>query len=324
MRKRIAYFVQNYRPESEAVSKEVKILSDSFNSSVFDMSFRNPLNYPRLLRLPFLSRDISHIYTSLGDRPYLTLLRRKPIILTGSSSARKGKIESQLRYYSKLSMVVVESERQRSILYELGVDDDKIKLIYPGINLDEFSHKPSLTEGFTVLFASSPPREELFDSRGINLLLSLAGEEKSLRFIFLWRKTCYDLLRRKIEGMQLSNVEVVNEIVGDMNEYYAKANCTITPFMNYDDHKPVPRSLIESLAAGKPVLVSNRVGISNMIEEERCGVVFEPDPESLIKAVSELRSKYKTYQKNTGKPAEKYFSKKGFITSYEELYKEIS
>jgi len=321
MQKKIVYFVQNYRPEYEAISKEVEILSKNFNSEIFNMNFRNPLTYYKLLRLPFLKRDINHIYTSLGDRPYLSLLRKKPIVLTGSSEAKIDKIRERMKFYGKIDKLVVESERQRGILLDIGVDESKIRLIPPGVDLKEFSYKKE--ERFTILFASSPTRVEQMKSRGIDLMLEIAKKNRSINFIFLWRKTGYSNLIKKINERNLKNVEIINEIVTNINEIYARSSCTIAPFLDFESHKPIPRSIIESLAAGKPVLVSNKVSIANIVDNERCGVVFEPSIDSVVDAISKLKENYSRYQENSRRTSEKYFSKERFVEDYRKLYDEI-
>ncbi len=314
--------MQNYQPKYEAISKEIELLQKNFSSEIFEMNFRNPLSYCKLLKLPFLPRGISHIYTSLGDRPYLSLIKKPPIILTGSASATKEKIRARVKLYKKLERVVVESERQREILLSLGVDDDKVKIILPGINLENFSYTKE--QEFRILFASSPPKIEKFESRGVNLMLDYLEGNKNPNFLFLWRKTGYDLLKKEIGSRKVEKqVDVINELIADMNEIFGKVSCTIAPFLYHDDHKPVPRSILESLAAGKPVLVSNKVSVSSLVKKEACGVVFEPTLEGLKKAIDELQRNYESYQKNSRKTAEKYFSAERFVEGYKKIYEEV-
>jgi glycosyltransferase involved in cell wall biosynthesis len=80
---------------------------------------------------------------------------------------------------------------------------------------------------------------------------------------------------------------------------------------------------MEGLASGRPVLASRLVGIADIIESERCGVVFEPDPESLASAIERLRAHYGRYQTRCQAVAERYFSKQKFVGEYERIYADL-
>jgi len=159
--------------------------------------------------------------------------------------------------------------------------------------------------------------------RGVDLMLNIAQKNRSINFTFLWRKTGYNNLIKKINERNLKNVEVINRIVTDINEVYGRSSCTMAPFLDFESHKPAPMAIIESLATGKPVLVSNKVSIANIVDNERCGVVFEPSIDNAVDAISKLKKKYSTYQKNSRRIAEEYFSEERFVKDYRRLYDEL-
>ncbi len=324
MQKKVTFFVQNYEPHQEAISKEIQILHKNFNSEIFNINTSNPASLAKVARMPFVKSDIYHIYTSIADRLFLPLLRKRPIVLTGSAASKKEKIGKQIGLYKKVDRIVVESERQMKSLVELGIEKKKIRIIYPGIDLSAFSYsKPPGNKAFTILFASSPPSLGQMSSRGVDLMLECAEMMPEIRLVLLWRSSGYKELVKKIKSRELKNVFVKNRIVSDMSSEYSSADCTIAPFMNFDEDKPVPRSIIESMACGRPVLVSSRVNIAGLISKEKCGVVFEPSVAGVNRALGKIIKNYASYQKNCRKTAEKCFSAERFVLNYKKLYEEL-
>ena len=71
-----------------------------------------------------------------------------------------------------------------------------------------------------------------------------------------------------------------------MNERFAQVHCTIIPYTQFGDFvKLTPNSALESLAAGKPVLCSSKSGVAKIVKDNDVGVVFKPNPDSLIYAI---------------------------------------
>ncbi len=349
---RITYYVQRYRPQFEAVSKEVSRLAGHFRESrhfkeggevkvynlhldgLFNFKFNSRfcshhfLFYPLLFPLAWLASRrsrINHIYTSLGDRPYLNVLNPQRTVLTAAASCHFRKVLKRKARLKKLRKIVVESERQKEQLKLLGIDEKKVEMVYPPVNLDKFSYQAAKGR-FKILYASCPTREKDFEKRGVHLILEHARKNPE-EFIIPWRKGAYrkmdELVRRS--GSETGNIRLFNQIIKDMNQLYAEAHCTIIPYTRFDDFlKLIPNSALESLAAGKPLLVSTKTEIAKIVEKERCGVVFEPEAECLRRAVSQLKKNYLTYQRNCRRTAEKYFSEEKFLREYEIIYREIS
>ncbi len=187
---KITYYVQRYRPAYEAISKEVRLLATHFGGShetaIHDLHLDGLFNfgrrvedgvvlvshhfayYPLLAGRTYLrskKSDINHIYTSLGDLPYLSILDLKNTILTAAASCALEKVKRRLSKLRQLRAIIVETEYQRNQLLQLGVPAAKIRLIFPPVNLSDFSYAPA-DGSFTILYASCPTREEDFARRG--------------------------------------------------------------------------------------------------------------------------------------------------------------
>lgn len=323
MQKKITYFVQNYEPHWEAISKEVEMLHRNFRSDIFNITTSNPMSLAKTAKIPFIKSDIYHIYTSLGDKLFLPRIRGEHIVLTGSAATTFSKLEKYTKFYEKIEFIVVESKNQMTQLLDLGVSEEKIRLIRPGIDLDKFSPLSENHNDFTVLFASAPSTERKMRERGIPIILECAFQNPDIKFILIWRNAGYVKLNKKIKSMGLRNVFVKNSIVLDMKKEYSISDCVVAPYTSIDEEKPVPRSIIESLACGKPVLVSTNVDIRDIVASEKCGIVFNPSSHALSESIGKIRKNYFHYLKNCRRTAEKYFSKEDFIENYRKLYSEV-
>ncbi len=347
----ITYYVQRYRPKFEAISKEVQLLANHFSSrdsnkneekvKIHDLHldglfrfkysskycsfhfFYYPLLFGYTKALSKISK-INHIYTSLGDLPYLRVLDLNNTILTGAASCNTGKIKKRLPSLKKLDKIIVESELQRKQLMTLGVSKNKIELIYPPVDLRKFNYIPAKGK-FKILFASCPTRVKDFERRGIYLLLETAKLLPEVDFILAWRKQAYPEIKRLLKKMKVNNIILQNNIISDFNREYALVHSTIIPYTKRDNYlKLIPNSALESLAAGKPVLISSKVELANIIQREKCGIIFEPSPDCLVKAIRELKKNYSFQQKKCRKVAQKYFSQEIFLKKYEKIYSELN
>lgn len=342
---RIVYFTNGYLPDLEGVSKELNILCSHFRKKFpkkvylhnladrWQLSWgRGFVSYPdRLLPigyplLKYLERkaDLVHIYGSLTGRLYLSLIKKRPCILTSASALITERLEQCAPAWTSLDAIVVESEQDSRTLKEMGVDSKKIVLIYPGVPTRDIS-PPSMDVPFTILFASAPIAKEpdSLSRRGVSLLIQAAKSLADCQFIFLWRGRHTGMLDLMLSRAGADNIKVINEIVPNIDDVLTDVHCTILSPEDWDECKPCPNSLIETLACGRPVLASNRVGISNMIERERCGITFSPDPAEIGDAIRKLQSNYEIYRKNALPTAKKYFSMKKFVRTYEDLYTKL-
>lgn len=338
--KKITYLAQRYRPDREATSKEVNLLFRHFPKSVIynlhlDGYFKfkcskylishhfiyYPFSFPFLYI--FSQKRIIHIYTSLCDRPYLPLLPKKNMILTSTNYFPKEQIKKRISHLLAAQKIVVEAEIQKKELLNLNIPAQKIELIYPPVNLKQFSYQEALGI-FTILNASCPGKIKDLKKRGIFLLLDTDHFLKETLIKLSWRGGEFNLFQRVIKDQKLKNISIENKIHTNMNDQYGQVHCTIIPYLYLDEYlKLIPNSAVESLAAGKPLLVSSQTGIAEIVKKNVCGVVFEPNTASLLAAIAELKKNYKKYHKNCRRTAENFFDQEKFIQKYQQLYNQI-
>lgn len=123
-------------------------------------------------------------------------------------------------------------------------------------------------------------------------------------------------------GLQ-ERVTVLNRLV-DVNQVLAKVHASVVLADAPDIVKAYPHSLIESLAAGKPVIVSRAIPMAAYVEEKGCGVVVEDvTSQEVLAMVETLGREYGQLQDSARTWGKRDFSMEGKIASFERVYEEI-
>ncbi|MGH9809906.1 MAG: glycosyltransferase, partial [Terriglobia bacterium] len=174
----------------------------------------------------------------------------------------------------------------------------------------------------TVLMASAPWVEDQFDLKGIDALLDTAAKLPSLRLIMLWRGVLLKELLDRVERRGIGDrVEIVTEHV-DINSYLNRAHAAVLPAKRGDIVKAYPHSLLESLIAGKPVILSDALPMADYVRQEKCGVVVdEVTEQSLLQAFDQLRTRYDEFARAVRRIDPQIFSENTMIETYRRIYR---
>ncbi len=305
-------------PEIEAISKEVFDLAGHFRPVLIfsinpNIGFRFSLRkryigfnsrffYPLLrLLVPMLETlgNINHVYGNIAPWIYHKGLKKKPVIHTIASE--KG--ERNFEFLTKCRIIVVQTQNLMGELIRYGIDEKKIFCVYPGIDLANFSYEkqyPPLKNP-KILFATAPREEKELKERGVYMLLEAARLDSSINYTLLFRKwagsyTSIEKVRSLIQKYDLKNVVLRNEIVQDMAKEYKAHHFTVIPFTHKDGGKECPNSALESIATGRPVLVSDVSPFASFVRDHHCGSVYNNSPEGLVKTINSYMSLY--HEKN--------------------------
>lgn len=262
--------------------------------------------------------DIIFLPAAINSRflNYLNLKKCIPIINTIPFNNEDKEVRIFVEKFApKLRGIIAQSKRIRDKLIKMGINPQKIRLIYPWIDLTKFSNtEPPDYEEIRILFASAPLTErsdqDIFEWKGISLLLEAFkefAEDTKATLCLLWRGYYNDILNRKIKELDLeSRVNVINE-VSDMPELYTQSHITVIPFLNTRWSPEIPLSAVESLACGRPVVTTNVVELGEIIQTYGCGCIAKPTKDNFLLALKACKENYAEYQRNCRNVAEELF-----------------
>jgi glycosyltransferase involved in cell wall biosynthesis len=333
--------VFNYMPEWEGVSKEIESLRRglegdvdssllSLNTKVGGLTLRGcekrvPLPhglalYP-LLKPYAAQSGINHLFASAGERWLTPVLARYDSVLTVAkdTTSLRG-YERNTEYFLKYRAIVVQGERDRELMREVGVREEALWLIRPGIPVVQYHEAP---DPFTILFASSPLTAEHFLSRGIYLMVRAAARLPEVRFLLVWRRQHLLKLKGIIASAGVRNIEILDGVVPDMGILFDQVHATILPALEHRSFIPCPRSALESLAHGKPLLVSDFVSLARRVARSGAGVAFDPIGDGVEAAIRRLRTNYAAYQARTQPYLARHFCPKRHVELHRQLYQTI-
>jgi glycosyltransferase involved in cell wall biosynthesis len=316
---------------TDAVFQDVASLRQRFQGDVINLSplkssirrFPKQLyGFHNILEIRNLERrsKLNHVFFSYPyPFPILRFLHN-PIVYTVSASldvANKPPACAQLR---KLRRIVVSNERDAAVLKAWGLTNYSI--VPPGV--DTAGVTPTalpLGQELVLLMASAPWHSRQFHSKGIDLLLATAARLPFLRLILLWRGVLVDEITSRVQRYDIGNrVEVVNRKV-NINDYLKKAHATVLLANNGGLVKAFPHSLVESIAAGKPVLLSDTIAMADYVRNHHCGVVVPAMTfEALTAAIETLRHDYELLARNTNQIERDAFSFSKTMEAYGSLY----
>jgi glycosyltransferase involved in cell wall biosynthesis len=219
---------------------------------------------------------------------------------------------------------VVSSESEARILRSHGYR--KVHVIPPGIEMTPFQDVPAPPEGdeFVILAGSAPWVKSQFASKGFDLLLDLLARVPRVRLICLFRGTLHREWCRRVGEAGLSDrVETVNE-KADVARIMARCHAAIVLASRPDLVKSYPNSLMEALAAGRPVIVSRTVPISEFIGNTGSGTIVEDlSIGELTLAVSRLMNNYPDYREAVRNIPPSHLSSDRMAEEYRKLYGKV-
>jgi glycosyltransferase involved in cell wall biosynthesis len=217
----------------------------------------------------------------------------------------------------------VSTEADLETLHLLGIKN--VALVHPGIDTSRFSYKPiSLDAAPSLLMGSAPWTSDQFQSKGVDALLELAQGLPELRLVFLWRGVLYNEMNQQVRQRGLTDrVQVLNEHV-DVNEILSRVHAAIVLANGDTLVKAYPHSLLEALAAGRPVLVSRSIPIARYVEKTGCGVIVERvDATNIRSAFDTLMGHYEDYQQRALQLGASNWTSERAVATYGQIYKDL-
>jgi glycosyltransferase involved in cell wall biosynthesis len=131
-------------------------------------------------------------------------------------------------------------------------------------------------------------------------------------------------MEQRVRWMKLGQqVEVLDRLV-DVNQVLAEVHASVTLATDPAIIKSYPHSLLDSLAAGKPVLVSQSIPMADYVERTGCGeVVANVTPADILVAVETLAGHYETRQQVARQVGQRDFSQQVMLASFRQVYEQV-
>jgi len=220
-------------------------------------------------------------------------VKEKSVFVRDKWNANRIKTLEECEKIFALSRLEVDSLRH------YGIEESKIELIHHGQGVDTEYFKPPKEKGgtFTVLFLG---HKSLI--KGVPYLLEAWKKLnlKNARLIVAGHqdKKLIEIYRRKI----------LFEAPGSVNplKYYQQSHIYVLPSLG----EPFPRTVLEAMSCGLPVIISDMVGAKDVIEEGKEGFII---PARNIQAIAEKikyfydnPSEIERMGRNARKKAEEY------------------
>ncbi|VAW42982.1 hypothetical protein MNBD_CHLOROFLEXI01-4757 [hydrothermal vent metagenome] len=319
-------------PSAEALSQEINGLRAVFGGEInyLNPNQQSPIYLPRLLfgfhqlchiRAVEQTLDLHHFYNP--DPFPFPILRffKRPVIYSLSSGV--GDKRPNLAYFRRLTAVTVYDQLSLEKLQNWGLTN--VHLVQSGIDTSRFSFTAvPLKDEIRLMVASAPWTSAQFRSKGIDALLAAAQQMPNLRLVFLWRGELLDEMMRRVQEKSLSEqVQVIDELV-DVNQILATVHGTLNLVTETAVIKAYPHSLLDSLAAGKPIITSRAIGMAGYVEQTGCGVVVEQvTPDGIVAAIERLVVEYEVMGETAVRVGQRDFTLQKMIDSWQTVYKQI-
>lgn len=317
--------------ECDAVVQEANALQARFGGMINHLypSRRPGTRLPRYFwgimhwpRLRWAERYISlHHFYNPDPYPFAVLrLLRRPVIYTVSAGVQEGNQDNARRLAKYVQTVVVATDAERERLLRWGIKN--VARVRSGIDLTRFTSVPLPPElPPTILMGSAPWTAGQFHTKGVDVLLALAHCWPELHLVFLWRNILYEEMMHRVHTLGLSDrVEVINK-QANVNGVLARVHAAIILATEDALIKAYPHSLLEALAAGKPILVSRTVPMATEVIQQGYGVVIDEVSKASVQgALKELFHHYPGYQQRVLGFDKYNFTLERMLANYAEIY----
>lgn len=199
-------------------------------------------------------------------------------------------LSNTLRHCKVADRIIVNSEYMRTeVIAWYGINRDKIVVIPNGVDTKKFRHvkrRTNLSGDPAILFVG---RVEY--PKGISILVESMKEIiKELPDAVL-HVVGNGRLMNQLKGFVTSNCldnSVIfhgQKTIMDVPSFYSSADICAFPST---DHEAFGITIIEAMAAGKPIISTRKGAIPENVENFKNGVLVEPEKEDLKKAIVSL------------------------------------
>ncbi|MCD6149971.1 glycosyltransferase family 4 protein [bacterium] len=355
--KNFAYYLARNLPDFKIgllINENLKYLPDNIEQCpIYTSNKLNNYQKARLLKLISIRNkfDILHIMltpSKLNSFCFKNFVIKKnhKVIQTIATLRKDLLSDSEIKKMLFGNLIVTYSDCAKNKLNSLGFKN--VKRIYPGIDLDYYSpsHKNFRflmnnnlrAEDFIVTYPGEYSRLGAIDDivKVIKLLFNSPflkrGARGDLKFILACRvKNKKDARKKekvikKLKKLNLLNKVIFIDTVPDMAKLYNSSDVILFPVRDMKGKFDVPLAVIEAMACGKPVIISDIPVLQEFANRQNSVIIKNGDAEKLSNAILDLYQN-KTKRETIGKTARKYteenFDIKKIAGEYQKIYESL-
>ena len=205
------------------------------------------------------------------------------------------KLEKAIFESGKCKKIIAISEMvKRDILKHYELPEDRIEVVYNGVQLDRFHpdnknrFRTEVRKRFGVsddevmaLFVGSG-----FERKGLKYLLKALPylEQKNWRLVLLGKGNSERYLSFVSEENRRKIIHL--DPIDDIETLYASADLFVLPSI----YEPFGNASLEALASGLPIITSRNCGVAEIITPKKEGIILEEpsDAQAIAKAINYL------------------------------------
>lgn len=274
------------------------------------VSIRNEVDvrpvWPLRRRVRAEAYDIVHLHTKRAHAlaPWLRIGTRGPVFLV----TRRMDYPVENNWYTHflynryVDGVVAISQKIADLLIEGGVGKERIRVIHSGIDPRLFAQKEnsSRQKGSPLIIGTAAVLEE---RKGHRFLLEAAAllkrEGYPLEYWFAGEGSQREALQTQTVKLGLGvNVSFLG-FISDVQKFLSQIDIFVLSSL----YEGLGISVLEAMAAGKPVVVTRVGGLSELVESGKSGLLVPPaDPRALADSIAKL-AREQDLRANMGKNA---------------------
>lgn len=211
---------------------------------------------------------------------------------------------------------------RKSVMEEYNVTKEQTPVIYNGSDLKKCLVKTnySSSEPFCILHIG---RFNPQKNHGIIIDAAKKLKEEGVKFVIKLIGGAGNEEQRKQEVKQkgLENEIIFCGLQGNVYPFLQSADCFILPSL----YEGMPITLVEAMGSGLPIIASAVGGVPDMIENERSGILINPNTNQLVLALKKLM-KDTNLREYLGKNAfvkSNDFSTERMFKGYDNIYEQM-
>lgn len=232
--------------------------------------------------------------------------------------------------YEKLvDVFIAPSEFIKNKFFEFGFSNKNIEVIHNFANHNfgedkNIEAKEVLDQKFFLYFG------RLAKEKGLDVFLkALSKVKKDFNFYIIGSGPEEKQLKKLVSDLGLDSKVRFLGFFGktrkqDLDYYISKAEFVVVPSLWYEN---CSMTIVESMVIGKLVMVSNLGGNTELVEDDKTGIVFDPYKESeivdKIERIIDNRVLIEEMSKNAQKAALERFGEEIYYNKIINIYKEL-